>query len=164
MASNHPYSYMSNQRIDSLLRCAVCDEPFIDPVTAPDGRKGCRLCLTEDSPSQSAKLQPIEELIVLEMLRSLKIQCPQCEEINIRRGDVEKHQQNTCRRAIVSCQASDIKCPWRGAREKLDDHMDHCVFQPLRPALSELITQNKHLKEQLNKLETSVQQLRGVVR
>ncbi len=153
MTSRHPYSYMDTTTINHLLLCSVCNHPFVDPVTAEDQRRGCRTCL-----SSSSSVKPIQEFIVLEMLNSLRVRCTQCEETNIRRGDLKQHEQKACRRAVVPCKAADIKCPWKGPREQLDAHMDHCVFEPLRPALSEMIMEIKQLKEQLTRLENGVKE------
>ena len=64
--------------------------------------------------------------------------------------------KNACKRAVVPCKAADIKCPWKGAREQLEKHLEECVFEPLRPALEEIIMENKELKEKMAKLEDLV--------
>jgi hypothetical protein len=94
------------------------------------------------------------------MLNGLLVRCSQCEEVNIRRGDLKQHEEKDCKRAVVSCIAADIKCPWKGAREQRDEHLKLCVFEPLRPALSEIIMENKQFHDQIHKLETLVNELR----
>lgn len=153
--SRNLYVYMDESTINSLLICCVCERPFVDPVTAGDSRRGCRSCLSDSPP-----ITPILEWIVLEMLNGLLVQCIQCGETNIKRGQFEEHVQRSCSRAVIPCKAADIKCPWRDAREKLKEHLAKCVFEPLRPALQEIITENKQLQERIQKLELSVNQLR----
>jgi hypothetical protein len=156
MTSKHPYSYMNDRAINHLLLCCICEKPFVDPVTANDSRRGCRQCLSPYSDT----LTPIQEWIVLEMLNGLLVECLQCGEENIRRGDLKQHEQTKCKQALVSCRAADIKCPWKGARAQLDKHMEGCVFEPLRPALSEIINDNKQFQDQIHKLETLVNELK----
>jgi hypothetical protein len=151
---------MDEKTIHPLLLCDVCKRPFVDPVTAADERRGCRACFTKDSLFQSSSLVPIHEPIVLKMLDNLLVRCTQCEETNILRGVLHKHEQNECKRTVVPCKAADIKCRWQGVRGQLDAHMDECVFQPLRPALEEIILENKQFKKQIEALENSVKQLR----
>jgi hypothetical protein len=148
---------MDERPINSLLLCCVCEKPFVDPVTAQDSRRGCRSCLEKTG----GTLTPILEWIVLEMLSGLPVRCTQCDELNIKRGNLKQHEQTECRLAVVPCEAADIKCTWQGAREKRDKHSLECVFEPLRPALQEIITENKQLRERIEKLELSVNQLRG---
>ncbi len=152
----HPYSYMDEKTISPLLLCCICWKPFVDPVTAEDNRRGCRACLSQNS----STLISIQEWIVLEMLNGLLVKCLKCGEINIRRGALKEHEQKACKQAVVPCRAADIKCPWKKAREQLDKHMETCVFEPLRPALSAIITENHQFQERITKLETLVKELR----
>ncbi|CAF3170050.1 unnamed protein product [Rotaria socialis] len=153
MAFEHPYVYMPNQSINPFLLCCICHHPFVDPVNTTDGRHGCRACFTGNLSYQAGTLTAIEERIVLEMLNGLLVICTQCREENIPRGSLSTHASQSCRRALVACEAADIKCPWRGVREDLNGHMQQCVFEPLRPALSEVLRKNRELKQQLEHLE-----------
>ncbi|CAF2951471.1 unnamed protein product [Rotaria sp. Silwood2] len=153
MTSKHPYVYTTDQKINPLLICCICQKPFVDPVTTVDHRRGCRACLTEYSSHRLPSVTPIQEWIVLEMLNSLLVECTRCKEINIRRGDLKQHEEESCKRAFVLCKAADIKCPWKGVREELDAHLEQCVFEPLRPVLAEIIMGNKQFKEKIDTLE-----------
>lgn len=150
------YKYVPNQSISPLLLCPICEDPFIDPVTAANGRRGCRACFG----STDGPFVDIKEWIVVEMLNALLVQCEACDQTNIRRDALEKHEQTVCKRAPVSCKAADIKCDWRGERQQLDAHMETCIFEPLRPALAELITENQQLREWIDRLERLVDQLK----
>lgn len=155
IATGHRYVYMDRKIISPLLLCCICRDPFIDPVTAEDQRRGCRSCFTP----KDGTLTNIADFIVIEMLNSLLVQCTQCGQTNIRRDALEKHEKTDCRRAIVTCKAADIKCPWEGIREQLDDHLINCIFEPLRPVLGELVMENKLLREKIEKLERRVDEL-----
>jgi hypothetical protein len=146
---------MDEAAINPLLLCCICEKPFVEPCTADDARRGCRSCLSD----YSLSLTPIEEVIVIEMLNSIPVRCSQCGDVNIRRGNFKKHQQEACKRAVVPCKAADMKCSWKGAREQLDEHLKECIFEPLRPALEEIINENKQFQERISKLENIVNRL-----
>lgn len=151
------YEIMDPQAVNPLLLCEICERPLVDPVVNDDGSFGCQLCL--EPISTSVKL--ITEPIVLGMLNTIPVRCSKCGVENILRGNFKKHEQEECRRAFVHCPAADIKCPWDGPRESLDQHKAVCVYWPIRPALLEIITENKQLKERLEKLEHIVNELKS---
>lgn len=155
-SSRHPYVYMDEATINALLICSVCEKPFVDPVTAGDKQRGCRTCFT----ANEGPFTDITEWIVMEMLNGLLVQCVQCGEINIRRDALQKHEQTACRRAMVRCDAADIKCAWKGTREQLNEHVAVCIFRPLRPALLDIITENKELRERIEQLERTMEELK----
>ena len=146
------YDYIDNKSISPLLLCCICKDPFVDPVTDKNNRHGCRSCFT----STDGPFTDITEAIVVGILHSLLVRCTLCEQTNIRRDALDKHQQTVCPQAVISCKAADIKCPWKGRREQLDQHFAGCVFQPLRPALAEIITENRELREKIEQLERLV--------
>ena len=155
IASGHRYVYMDRKTINPLLLCRICKDPFIDPVTTEDQSRGCRSCFT----SKDGTLTNITDFIVTEMLNGLLVQCTQCGQTDIRRDALEKHEQITCRHAVVVCKAADIKCPWNGTREQLERHLTSCIFEPLRPALGELVMENEQFREQIEKLVRRVDEL-----
>ncbi|CAF1323982.1 unnamed protein product [Rotaria sordida] len=62
-----------------------------------------------------------------------------------------------CPMANIKCLSSDIKCPWTGARDELDKHLKTCMFNPLRPLITELINENQQLKDRTEQLEKRLQ-------
>jgi hypothetical protein len=159
MAFQNEYLYMNEEAINPLLKCEICSKPYVDPVVTADERRGCRKCLNQNL-SGSELLTPITEKIILRMLADLLVRCEKCGEIDIRRGDLQEHNETECMLAMVSCTSSDLKCRWRGTRIQLGEHLDICVFEPLRPALGSMIEENKRFKEQINQLTTLVNKLR----
>lgn len=151
MSYKHPYKYIDLKSVSDSLLCSVCKFPFVDPVSTTDGRYGCRLCF--EGVENSVK--PVQEFLILAMLNGIGVICPGCGSEKITRGQLAQHERNECPQANVSCRAADIKCPWRGTLRELDDHMEQCIFEPLRPALQELVEENKKLKERVQKLEQS---------
>ena len=99
----------------------------------------CRLrTSTED-------FQPISTRIVLNQLDRLVLRCKRCNQTNIQRGNINDHE-NRCPNQIVSCPAFDLKCPWVGKRNGSTKHLEECVFQKIRPAITDL-------SERLNQVE-----------
>lgn len=94
------------------------------------------------------------------MLDSILVQCLRCGETNIKRGEFQLHEQNSCQQAVVPCISADIKCPWKGTRKERNAHMNECVYEPLRPALSQIINENKQFHEKISKLESLVRELK----
>lgn len=126
------YSYMQEESIDSLLKCSFCLRPFIEPVINTDGKRSCRACAT------STDVTPDEGKLLLSMLDVLRVECKKCHEQNIRRGNYKQHSQTICPQRIVTCVAADLKCPWTGVYVQLDQHLQSCPFEVLRPIFTEL--------------------------
>jgi predicted RNase H-like nuclease (RuvC/YqgF family) len=155
---------MDESSIDLLLKCKICAKPFIDPVITRDGKRFCRICISEKSRLQNTfednqvssfveDLIPIRERLLLEMLDNLLVKCPKCPKLNIRRIDSEEHQNHECPKRIIPCKATDLKCPWVGAYEELDNHMKTCIFQLLRPILSQTLQYQTYHDKQNNEIE-----------
>lgn len=154
--SDYPYDYMDEKSISHYLYCCVCTRPFVDPVTSANNRHGCRSCFA----SNEGPFKDITEAIVVEMLNGLLVRCRLCEEGNIRRGFLKTHEQTVCPGAIVRCKAADIKCTWEGRREFHNRHLAECIFEPLRPALEEIITENQQLRVKIEQLERLLNSLK----
>ena len=46
-----------------------------------------------------------------------------------------------CSGIIIPCAAVDIKCPWEGKRQEMNNHLKRCVFQRMRPIIQHLQTE-----------------------
>jgi len=149
---------MDEDSIEHLLKCKICSKPFIDPVITRDGDRFCRLCIIEKSlinyPSEYSQqssfiesLVPITEKILLEMLDNLLVKCPDCQKLNLLRKDFSQHLLNECPERIISCKASDLKCPWNGSYNEYNDHVKKCTFELLRPILNETLQYKKQFEE-----------------
>ncbi len=175
--TNNLYSYMDESSIHPLLKCNLCRKPFVDPVSTQTGDRFCRACIvgvlsrrsiigsisTKDNHSDQQipipNLTPVTERLVLEMLNNLLVRCTKCGQTDIKRGELEEHVNKFCTQATVLCDAHHLKCSWMGARDELDEHMDECKFEPLRPALEFIFIENAELKKRLDDLEAEINQL-----
>ncbi|CAF1444670.1 unnamed protein product [Adineta ricciae] len=60
----------------------------------------------------------------------------------------------------ILCPSADIKCPWEGQRDQLDEHLSNCAFHSLRYIITPLMTENEQLYELISKFRSDNQQLR----
>ena len=54
-----------------------------------------------------------------------------------------------CKKKDVLCAASDLLCPWTGARDLLEDHLKSCPYQQIRPVLEAIRAKNSSLEQML---------------
>ncbi len=134
MTRSSDYCYMDENSISPYLKCSFCSKPFVDPVITDDGRRSCRACTSSDN------VTPLKEKLILDMLDGLRIECVKCHEKNIRRGDYKQHNNTICSQRIVLCKASDLKCSWTGTYAELDQHLQSCPFEVLRPIFTEILS------------------------
>jgi hypothetical protein len=161
------YEYMDKASIDKDLNCEYCNNPLFDPLSTPCKHTFCRLCIEtkiKKTGGACAKpkcknksialedLTPVTERIVLNMLDRLLVRCTSCGAPNIQRGAFEKHATKLCPKATVNCSAADLKCPWNGSSDQLKQHIMICTYEQLRPILTEIIQDNRQLKEQIQQM------------
>lgn len=152
------FEYINEKLIDRLLKCSLCSKALLDPVKTANGDPSCRNCAIEnaskvypdDHQQQSSfiqELNPIQDRIVLDMLDSLLVKCTKCDKTNTRRLHIEEHLKQECPKRIVSCIASDLRCPWSGPYQDSIRHITQCTFQLLRPILADTVECRKQLEQ-----------------
>ncbi|CAF0977089.1 unnamed protein product [Rotaria sp. Silwood1] len=161
------YEYMDKMSINKDLKCDYCNNPFVEPVSTPCNHIFCRVCIEnkiKNTDGTCAKpkcknksitlenLTPVTKHIILNMLDRLLVKCTSCGMANIERSAFEKHYTKTCPKAIVSCTAIDIKCPWTGPNDQLKQHIFSCIYEQIRPVINEIIQDNRQLKEKLQQM------------
>ncbi len=170
MANAVNYEYVDEPSIDPELICSICNEPFNDPVCTSCDHTFCRHCITgwinkatAGCPTCRNKSLSVERLVqanrtVRNMLDRLTVKCIFCGKSGLQRGNFSEHTNKACSKVHVLCPSADIKCPWKGPRDQLDNHVATCVFQPFRSIYSELIAENRQLKEQVKQMDTQLKQ------
>ena len=58
----------------------------------------------------------------------------------------------------VPYSSAEMKCPWKGPRDQPNAHIQTCVFQSFRTVLTDLITNNQQLEEQLKQQDAHIKQ------
>jgi len=166
LANDVGYEYIDEESINERLKCSICTMPFIEPVITNCRLKRhtfCRRCIKEwirhnpSCPSCRDKivvkdLKVITESYLLDSLNELQVKCKYCGQTGLERAKFEEHQNRHCTKVLTLCPLADLQCPWKGPVDQVDKHLNSCVFKPLSP----LIT---HLKDQINELRVSNQQL-----
>jgi hypothetical protein len=176
-AHTDDYDYINEESIHERLKCTICCRPFVNPVsTKCKDRKHtfCRQCIEEwikRDPScpmcrqqlNNEDLTPFNDGFLIDMLNELKIRCKLCQQSEIERGNFTDHISKACFKVNISCPSADIKCPWTGSRDQLNQHLNTCIFNPLRPLITELReqmhgqkTQTEQLKTQINGQQTQI--------
>ena len=157
------FVYMDDVSIDVEFKCPICFEPFDNPVSTPCDHTFCRKCIENSikcnqnptCPScrhgslSKNNLVPANRIISNRIDR-YTVKCLTCGEKNILRGHFEEHVNNICSKANVSCPAAKVRCPWTGPRDQLEGHTNLCLYEQMRPVLSELVTSNESQQKQLN--------------
>ncbi|CAF3770147.1 unnamed protein product [Rotaria sp. Silwood1] len=170
MTFNNNYEYTEKDRIDPLLICELCKDPFIDPFVTPCIHTFCRQCIEQYLESDSScpskwcnqslrteDLKPHEPGIVVSMLNRLHVKCKLCEEAPLYRGDFDEHINKDCTKAEVKCTTSKFGCTWSGERDQLNNHLKVCVYQQLSSTFDSLFdkieSQNSYIKQLEDQLE-----------
>ncbi|CAF4478863.1 unnamed protein product, partial [Rotaria magnacalcarata] len=63
-----------------------------------------------------------------------------------------KHAENFCSKLTVNCPAADLKCPWSGPNDQLQQHISICAIEQMRLMVADIIKNNHQLKEQVQKM------------
>jgi FtsZ-binding cell division protein ZapB len=177
MATNSRYEYMNEESINERLKCSICARPFNDPVSTKCKNKKhtfCRHCIEDwigRNPSCPTcrqellvqDLTPITDGVFIDMLDELQISCQFCHQEGLERGNFDDHINKGCLKVNVSCPSADIKCPWIGSREQLDKHLNTCIFNPLRPLITQLREQSSGQQTQIEQLRSENEQLKNQV-
>ena len=145
------YHYTDEENISPYLKCPSCLQPFIDPVIKADGNRSCRCCASMDNADET--LTAITELLLLDMLDDLRVNCIMCHQMNIRRKDLEHHTISDCLGRISPCSAADLNCPWKGKHMHLEQHIQICPFEALRAILSPLIVGTRRMEQLDNQVQ-----------
>jgi len=155
MANNINYEYENEESIDNNLKCAICNEPFIDPVETICHHLFCCQCLNRwiDNDKSTCPtcrkiisrntLKSITFINFISMLNQIVVKCILCHQSNIQRGNFQDHINKMCLKKIVNCIANDINCPWTGLREELQNHLNTCEFESSRSQIEQTYRENQ---------------------
>jgi hypothetical protein len=170
--SNIQYEYVDESSIDENYKCSICNEPFKYPVTTTlcdhtfcqeciehwlkEGYSSCPTCRHSLSIND---LKPVTTRLILNILDRLLVKCSECGQTGIQRGNFNDHVKKLCPKGTIVCLAFDIKCPWSGPRDQLENHLRNCSYEKLRPLLGNLVNTNQRLEEQVQILTNQIQTL-----
>ncbi|CAF1025004.1 unnamed protein product [Adineta steineri] len=159
MATNIGYKYENEDSIDSNLKCAICNEPFIDHVVTECQHLFCSQCSNLwMKPDQLTcpicrktifrhGLKPITMISFISILNQVFGKCILCNQSHIQRGNFQDHIDKICPNKITIGTASTDDCLWMGFREELQAHLNTC--RSSRRQIKE-----RTIKNQENDIET----------
>ncbi|CAF0727716.1 unnamed protein product [Adineta steineri] len=166
--------YINESSVDPNLICGICHKPFKDPVCTKCDHTYGRECITHWLTNNVENFCPVclsQPLLVNDltqasrplrcMLDQLRVRCTLCNRTDLQRGNFLEHLNKACPYATVACQAVDVKCPWKGRRDELDNHVSTCVFETLRPILASMIAENQQLMKQVQKHDDEIKELKS---
>jgi len=169
MATGINYEYMNRDYISEHLKCPICKNPLVDPVSTncqPKKHVFCRLCISDSvarnqscptchQQLEKTNLAAIDDSYLIDALDELRIKCIVCNETGIKRINFDDHRNDVCPKAIVSCPAKDMRCTWVGQRDQLDNHLTRCIFTVLRPLFDQLQEQINIQQRQIKNLQST---------
>ncbi|CAF1132661.1 unnamed protein product [Adineta ricciae] len=158
------FIYLHLDELSPDWECSLCSNPFIDPVYFPSrcGQTFCRQCLQLNYEKHAASCthcngkplsqQDIQDQVALvhRILGRLSVQCRHCLQQDIERGDFLQHMREICPKRNVPCPAKDVKCPWNGSHDQLNQHVHTCPYEQLRALLTELLRDRNDLDQLRN--------------
>ncbi|CAF1639861.1 unnamed protein product [Adineta ricciae] len=165
------YEYLEDISVDPELICSICHLPFKDPRSTPCDDTFCLECISRWIQTQNRSCPvcrrslSIDELTqvnrpIRNMLDRIRVKCITCGQSGLPRGNFKEHVEKTCPKMQILCPSADIKCPWEGQRDQLDEHLSNCAFHSLRYIITPLMTENEQLYELISKFRSDNQQLR----
>ncbi|CAF0826731.1 unnamed protein product [Adineta steineri] len=143
MATNIGYKYENEESIDSNLKCAICNEPFIDPIVTQGQHSFCSQCSNLwMKPDQLTcpicrktifrhSLKPITMIRFISILNQVFGKCILCNQSHIQQGNFQDHIDKTCPKKITIGTASTNDCLWTGFREELQAHLNTFIASAL---------------------------------
>ena len=109
MAGADQYDYIDEGSISERLKCAICSNPFVEPLKntcTPREHAFCQQCIQDwlqrerSCPTCRQRLNiedltPMTERIILDMLDELPVRCPFCQQNGLERGTLGRHIRET---------------------------------------------------------------------
>ena len=162
------YTYINKESIKEHLKCAICKDPLIDPVSTscqPEKHIFCRLCILDliahhqscpqcQQQLTNDNLEPINDNDLTKELDELRIRCKFCNESNLKRGNFDDHVDNVCPEGTVTCPSKDMMCAWVGPRDQLDTHLNRCIFNILKPLFNQFQEKINNQQKHIEKLQS----------
>ncbi|CAF1012617.1 unnamed protein product [Adineta ricciae] len=162
--NTNDFIYLHLDELSPDWECSLCNNPFLDPVYFPSRceQTFCRQCLQSNYEKHATSCthcngktfsqQDVQNQVALvhRILDSLSVQCRHCSQQDIKRGDFLQHMRENCPKRNVPCSAKDVKCPWNGSHDQLNQHVHTCPYEQLRALLTELLRDRNDLDQLQN--------------
>ena len=145
MSEGIEYEYTNEASIDRELICTICTGPFNDPWCTPCDHTFCHVCITSWIDAKNASCPICRKHVsgillkqanrtVRNILDRIPVKCTKCGQREIQRGQFENHISKMC---------------------PMDLDMNNSGSFSL--IISQIITENSNMKEQMKHLEEQFQ-------
>ncbi|UJR11185.1 hypothetical protein I4U23_015366 [Adineta vaga] len=166
MMDANDFTYL-DENITPYLKCGICKNPFIDPVTLSSScqQTFCRQCIETNyethvtnchhchGKSLSKEDFKSEGTVINRILNDFDVKCAHCSQENIKRENFSQHLKEICPKRIIFCSAKDVNCEWNGPYDQSDQHINTCPYEQLRSQLTELLNDKQSLVQLRNDYE-----------
>ncbi|EGC32418.1 hypothetical protein DICPUDRAFT_155616 [Dictyostelium purpureum] len=112
------------------------------------------ICITEDLNGLKVKCNRCLEGVVInrvDFYEHIELYCKTPCELGcgaiLTKNEIKSHL-DVCSNFIVECPALDIYCKWKGPRKDLEEHIQKCNTEGVRPAIEALRESVQNLKEE----------------
>ncbi|CAF3729489.1 unnamed protein product [Rotaria sp. Silwood1] len=161
MTTNEAVAFMDDTSVDVNFICSMCNEKFKDPYTTPCDHTFCRACIIQATMTNCPTCQQTistddlkqASLTIRNMIERYRVICSGCSQSGIPKENIDEHIQRTCPKTIITCPAAGVKCPWKGPRDQLVNHLVTCPFNSIRSTFIQFKSENQRLTEQLRRFE-----------
>jgi hypothetical protein len=166
---DQPFEYVDT--VSPHIVCAVCTEPFVEPVRLNCGHVFCRRCLTRVLASSNAQCPldriplpqpgppPQRDLIVGGVVDDLRVRCPnKCAWTGPRSAARRHAGSDDCPNAQARCPHREFGCAWAGRRTELATHLeDDCHLECVKG----LVAAVRALRADLAQAKAEIARLSG---
>jgi predicted nuclease with TOPRIM domain len=104
-------------------------------------------------------LSTITDSFLIDMLDEILVKCVYCKQTDLERGNFAAHKNEMCPKTSIQCTASDIMCLWTGMRDELEKHLNSCIFNSLKPLITQLQNSNQPINDQVKQQKTQIREL-----
>lgn len=162
------YKYVNRDAIDKDLCCAICTEPFLNPLAVPGCEHiFCKACIERipnaTCPTCRASFDPKDakpaHRLIVKQLEALQVHCnsDKCSWTGTRENHVSHRKE--CKFEEVTCPFVKFGCSFAGSRAQVETHLDSdCKFKEVKGFLENYIAMEKkvaYLEKKVEELQKS---------
>jgi len=158
---NNKNKDINETSVDHQLLCTICNEPFNDPQSLPCGHIFCLQCITQEIKGNYVSCPTCQQAVTInnfpkvnhtvrKNVNDLPMKYDEDKQTTIHSQNIHD-PINKASSAINRLNLSSNITPHQN--EQQNQYSAARLFEPFRDLLSDLINQNKQLKEEINQIK-----------